>query len=128
MTRRLFYSVADQAIVSAFNFALNVYLVRVAAPEEFGIFAIIVAATLFAAMVQNALINTPLSVHLPIALDTEDKAVLRRAFTAANVLLSLILFAGSAVALVFWLGAGRWAVALSACFYLVTQFVREYFV
>lgn len=127
MKRHLLFSVADQAIVSAFNFALNVYLVRTAAPEEFGLFATIIAATLFAAMVQNALVNTPLSVHLPVARDAEDRIVLRRAFTAANAFLSLILFAGSALALVFWLGAGRWAVALSACFYLVTQFVREYY-
>ena len=127
MKRRLLFSVADQAIVSAFNFALNVYLVRMAAPEEFGLFAIIAAATLFAAMVQNAIVNTPLSVHLPIARNEESKAALRRAFTAANALLSLVLFAGSAIVLVLWLGVGRRDVALSACVYLVAQFVREYY-
>ena len=76
MNRHLTLSIADQGIVSAFNFALNLYLVRVAAPDDFGLFAIVNAASLFAAMVQNAIVNTPLSVHLPAAHDAAVAASL----------------------------------------------------
>jgi O-antigen/teichoic acid export membrane protein len=127
MTRRLFFSIADQAVVSAFNFALNLYLIRMALPEEFGVFAIVAAATLFAAMVQNALINTPLAVHLPIALDAEGRTRLQRTFTAANALLSLALLMGSGSVLALWLGDDQPLLAVSACFFLVSQFLREYY-
>ena len=127
MSRRLFYSVADQAVVSAFNFALNLYLIRMALPEEFGVFAIVSAVALFTAMAQNALINTPLAVHLPIALGAEGKTRLRRTFTAANALLSLALLAGSGSVLALWLGHDQPLLAASACFFLVSQFLREYY-
>jgi len=127
MKRHLVLSVADQAIVSAFNFALNLFLVRVAAPEEFGVFALVSAASLFAAMVQNAVVNTPLSVHLPIAADAAGKARLLRVFSAANLLLTICLLLVGSVALGIWLGSGQMLTAFSACAYLVTQFVREYY-
>ena len=127
MRRRLIFSVADQGIVSAFNFALNLFLVRMAAPEEFGVFAIISAVSLFATMVQNAIVSTPLSVHLPIAADAERRARLLRVFSAANVMLSGLLLASGFIAIGIWLGIGRWPTVLGASFYLVTQFVREYY-
>lgn len=125
MKRNLAFSVADQAVVSAFNFALNLFLVRFASPVEFGVFAIVYAVSLFTAMMQNAVINTPLSVHLPTVADDSGKARLRRVFSAANLLSSTLLLVASAAALTVWLGPTP--TALGACVYLVAQFVREYF-
>lgn len=125
MKRNLVLSVADQAVVSAFNFALNLFLVRFASPVDFGVFAIIYAASLFAAMIQNAVINTPLSVHLPAVADGAGKARLRRMFSAANLMSSTLLLIGSALAATLWLGPTPTAVG--ACVYLVAQFLREYF-
>ena len=126
MSRRLTLSIADQGIVSAFNFALNLYLVRVAAPDDFGLFAIVNAASLFAAMVQNAIVNTPLSVHLPAAHDADEKSLLLRAFSAVNLALTAcVLLAGAAI-LAWRLGAAGLPVAGCACFYLFSQFIREF--
>lgn len=127
MKRRLFLSVADQAIVSVFNFGLNLFLIRMATPQEFGIFAIISAASLFSTMVQNAIVNTPLSVHLPIASDGDRKARLLRVFTATNALLAMLIIAVGGLSLAIWLGSGQSMTALSACLYLASQFVREYY-
>ncbi|MFT3850651.1 MAG: hypothetical protein QM739_18840 [Propionivibrio sp.] len=126
MKRHLTLSIADQGIVSAFNFALNLYLVRVAAPEDFGLFAIVNAASLFAAMVQNAIVNTPLSVHLPAAPGPGEKNLLLRTFTAVNLALAIcVLLAGAAI-LAWRLGAGGLTVTACASFYLFAQFVREF--
>ena len=126
MSRHLTLSIADQGIVSTFNFALNLYLVRVAAPDDFGLFAIVNAASLFAAMVQNAIVNTPLSVHLPAAHDPGEKGLLLRAFSAVNfALAACVLLIGAAI-LSWRLGAAALPVAGCACFYLCSQFVREF--
>lgn len=125
MKRSLVLSVADQAVVSAFNFALSLFLVRFASPVDFGVFAIIYAVSLFTAMIQNAVINTPLSVHLPTVADDTGKARLRRVFSAANLMISAGLLIASAAAMPLWLGPT--ATALGACVYLVAQFFREYF-
>lgn len=127
MTRKLFLSIADQAVVSAFNFALNVYLIKCWTPEDFGVFTIVSAASLFAAMLQNALINTPLAIHLPVARDAREGALLCRTFAAANLLLGLLVLASSLAGFSFFLGAAQLPLILCACLYIGSQLLREYF-
>lgn len=127
MRRKLVLSVFDQAVISAFNFAMNLFLIKFWSPEDFGFFTIIAAASIFATMVQNAVINTPLAVHLPIASSAGDKAVLRRVFSAANLLLCVMVLLLSWGVLVIWLGLSQPFLVLGASLYLGTQFIREYY-
>ena len=126
MRRRLAFSVLDQGVVSAFSFALNLYLIRLWSPEDFGVFAIIAATSLFSTMIQNALINTPLAVHLPAAASDDDKALLRRVFSAANLILTLLVLLLSVFGLLGWLGVSQGTLVLGATLYMGSQFVREY--
>ncbi|MEO8411787.1 MAG: hypothetical protein ABI478_14565, partial [Propionivibrio sp.] len=84
---KLVFSISDQALVSAFNFALNLLLIKLWSPQDFGVFAIVAATSLFAIMLQNALVSTPLAVHLPATADAGEQDLLRRVFGAANLLL-----------------------------------------
>lgn len=127
MRRKLVLSVVDQAVVSAFNFALNLYFIKLWSPEDFGFFAVIAAASIFASMLQNAVINTPLAVHLPAAIDASAKALLRRVFSAANLLMTVLVLALSWGGLIGWLGTSQMALVLGASLYMCTQFVREYY-
>jgi O-antigen/teichoic acid export membrane protein len=127
MRRRLVLSVFDQGVVSAFNFALNLFLIKLWSAENFGVFSIIAAASLFTTMLQNALINTPLAVHFPSAPTLIEQALLRRVFSAANLVLTIIVLILSLIGLMYWLGAAKLALALCASFYVTTQFVREYY-
>jgi O-antigen/teichoic acid export membrane protein len=127
MRRRLVLSVFDQGVVSAFNFALNLFLIKLWSAEDFGVFAIIAAASLFTTMLQNALINTPLAVHFPSAPTLMEQALLRRVFSAANLVLTIIVLTLSFVGLMYWLGVAKLAVVLGASFYVTIQFVREYY-
>lgn len=126
MKRRLALSVGDQAVISAFNFALNLFLIKLWTPENFGLFAIVAAAALFTTMIQNAVINTPLAVHLPPVADTDERALLRRVFSAANGLLALLVLLLSGGGLFLWLGTAQLALVGGATLYMGSQFMREY--
>lgn len=127
MRRRLLISVIDQAVVSAFNFALNLYLIKLWSPADFGFFAVIAATAIFTSMIQNAVINTPLAVHLPVAGSTSQKALLRRVFTAANLLMAILVLVLSWGGLMAWLGTSQMALVIGASLYITTQFIREYY-
>lgn len=127
MKSKLILSVVDQALVSAFNFGLNLYLIKVWSVEEYGLFAIVSATAIFATMIQNAVINTPLSVHLPVASTAIDKALLLRVFSATNFSLTILVMIASWGGLLLWLGASQMALVIGASAYICTQFLREYY-
>ena len=127
MKRNLILSVFDQAVVSAFNFALNLFLIKLWSPEHFGFFAVIAATAISANMIQNAVINTPLAVHLPIINLASERAVLVKVFSAANMLLTLVVLLLSLTFLMLWLGVGQLPLVLGASLYMGTQFLREYY-
>jgi O-antigen/teichoic acid export membrane protein len=56
------YSILDQALVSGANFALSVLYARWLSPDQYGLFAILLAMLLVAAGFHNALILEPMSV------------------------------------------------------------------
>lgn len=62
---RLGISMLNQVVSSGANFALGLYLVRVLAPDEFGLFGICMALCLLYAGFGNALLLTQMVVHLP---------------------------------------------------------------
>jgi hypothetical protein len=55
----------DQAVLSLFNLGLNLTLIALAAPSEFGRFIYASAVLLVCTSLQNALVATPLSVLVP---------------------------------------------------------------
>ncbi|MBL8481974.1 MAG: hypothetical protein JNJ60_07260, partial [Rhodocyclaceae bacterium] len=127
MKRALALSVADQALLSAFNFGLNLYLIRAWPPEQFGFFAVLAAAGIFAAMLQNALVNTPLAVHLPVAPGSAERALLRRAFGSANLLLTALVLVLAWALAELSLGGGQALLAALAALHAAAQFLREYY-
>lgn len=63
--KALSVSVLNQAVSSATNFALGIYLVRMLSPAEFGLYGIGFAISLFYAGIGNALFLTQMVVHTP---------------------------------------------------------------
>jgi O-antigen/teichoic acid export membrane protein len=55
----------DQAVLSLFNLGLNLMLIALAAPSEFGRYIYASAVLLVCTSLQNALVNTPLAVLVP---------------------------------------------------------------
>jgi O-antigen/teichoic acid export membrane protein len=58
-------ALVDQAVLSLFNLGLNLMLIALAAPSEFGRFIYAAAVMLVFTSLQNALVTTPLAVLIP---------------------------------------------------------------
>ena len=84
-------AVAAQGLVSGFHFALNLVLIRVVVPEQYGLFAFAFVLAMFASAVNNALIATPLTVWTPVIEDPAERAAQESMFGALNVALALAL-------------------------------------
>ncbi len=65
MRKAVGIALIDQAVLSLFNLGLNLVLIRLAAPPEFGRFIFAAAVVLILTSLQNALVSTPLSVMIP---------------------------------------------------------------
>lgn len=96
---RLVLSVGAQALVSGFHFSLNLLLLRLVSPYEYGVFAFAFVMAMFASAVNNALISTPLTVYTPVIKNTEERANQEAMFSTLNLgLFSLLLLSGLAYA------------------------------
>jgi O-antigen/teichoic acid export membrane protein len=79
----------DQALLSAAGFALNLVLIRSWDPAMFGAYAVVVALSLIAYSVQNALIGTQLQSLRPVAVNRSDEHELVVTLWSANCLLMI---------------------------------------
>lgn len=93
-TSRLALSVGAQAMVSGFHFALNLVLLRLVSPYEYGIFAFSFVLAMFASAINNALISTPLTVYTPVIEDENEREQQEAMFSTLNLLLFTVLLIG----------------------------------
>jgi O-antigen/teichoic acid export membrane protein len=69
-------ALVDQAVLSLFNLGLNLMLIALAAPSEFGRYIYASAVVLVFTSLQNALVTTPLAVLIPGRPEREQADVL----------------------------------------------------
>jgi hypothetical protein len=67
----------DQAVLSLFNLGLNLMLIALAAPSEFGRYIYASAVLLVCTSLQNALVTTPLAVLVPGRAATEQARIVQ---------------------------------------------------
>jgi O-antigen/teichoic acid export membrane protein len=119
VTSRLALSVGAQALVSGFHFALNLVLLRLVTPYDYGVFAFAFVLAMFASAINNALISTPLTVYTPVIRDPQTRAEQESMFSMLNLLLfAALLLCG----LVYM----HWAKLDSSVTLAVTLFVAVY--
>ncbi len=94
---RLLLSVGAQGLVSGFHFALNIALLRLVTPWEYGMFAFAFVLAMFAGAVNNALISTPLTVYTPVLADAVERRSQEAMFSTLNVLLFVALLVAGLV-------------------------------
>jgi O-antigen/teichoic acid export membrane protein len=125
------YGVAalDQIALSVFNFGLTLCLVRALSATDFGIVSLWMTVSLFAIGIQNALVNTPLSVYLPGAGDETAKKRLEAALATVNI--ATLAATALGVAAVNLIVDAEWTppdtiTALAVLAFVVTSLSREY--
>ena len=127
LTSRYLLSVGAQAFVSGFHFALNLVLLRLVTPHDYGVFAFAFVLAISASAINNALVATPLTVYTPVIDDPDARRAQEGMFASANVvLLAAFLAAGLAWAVADGafdaVGAG---VALFVVSYAARQYSRN---
>ncbi|MBJ7535377.1 hypothetical protein JDN40_14805 [Rhodomicrobium vannielii ATCC 17100] len=126
MRKSIFYSVIDQAALSAFNFALAFALIRIWSdnPEVFGVYSMVFAGALALTSVQNALINAQFTILRPKATSDNDEATLLSMFWTVNV--AVVLGAMILMFAAILATGGHLALAASAAVYVSATLLREY--
>ena len=94
VSSRLFLSVGAQGLVSGFHFALNLLLLRLVTPFDYGVFAFAFVLAMFASAINNALISTPLTVYTPVIKDPTERAEQEAMFSTLNLALFVLLILG----------------------------------
>lgn len=97
------WTLANQAIVSVGTFALNILLARVAAPEEYGTFAILFSVMLLLQIANATLLHYPLTIRGAVAQTDARAEILGCGLILAGALSVVLSVALGAVAL----GMGR---------------------
>ena len=121
-------SVGAQALVSGFHFGLNLFLLRVISPYDYGIFAYAFVLALFAAAINNALISTPLTVYTPVLKNPEEREQQEAMFSSLNLLLFFILLL-TGIVYVWWselTPSVTLAVTVFVAFYSARQYSRSF--
>ncbi|WP_028111732.1 lipopolysaccharide biosynthesis protein [Ferrimonas kyonanensis] len=125
MKTQVIVSTVDQGILSAFNFALNLALIKLWQPAEFGVYSIVFMLSYVLISLQNALINTPYSVLVP-ASDNPDH--LRSTLSLSNglflVSLTLICYALLHLPLLQQDFSGNLAITTFFAIRLLREFLR----
>jgi len=119
MGSRLVLSVGAQALVSGFHFALNLLLLRLVTPYDYGVFAFAFVLAMFASAINNALISTPLTVYTPVIKDPTVRGEQEAMFSTLNLLLFALL-------VLFGITYSHWAELDTTIMVGVTAFVAVY--
>jgi O-antigen/teichoic acid export membrane protein len=118
----VFLSLIDQAVLSAMSLAVNLILVKLAAPLNVGIFAVATAMMFFAVGIQGALVTTPAAVRI-FGAETEAKVEVLSTLTTIDLFLNL----GLTVAMFFVCLLMEFSLhqALATSLFLGTSMIRE---
>lgn len=95
---RYLWSVGAQGAVSGFHFALNLLLLRLVTPYDYGLFAFAFVLAMFASAINNALIATPLTVWTPVIEQPRARADSEAMFGTLNAALFMVLLGAGVVA------------------------------
>jgi O-antigen/teichoic acid export membrane protein len=76
----------DQALLSVFSFALQMLLIRIWSPDQYGVFALFANALLTLSSVHSGLFTTQYAVLVPQARDQDERRLLRTTIFSWNVL------------------------------------------
>ncbi len=89
--RKYTVAIGGQGVLSAFNFGLNIVLVRSLLPGDYGIFALAIVVGTVGIGLNNALAAAPLSVYTPGLGRAAPRRALEATFSAVSVLMAVAL-------------------------------------
>ncbi|WP_298445071.1 hypothetical protein [uncultured Ferrimonas sp.] len=116
-------SMIDQGLISAFNFAINLALIKWWSPEAFGVYSIVFTLSFALISFQNALINTPYAVLVPAS---KQPQALRHTLTISNLLFLVLIALACQLLQQLPLLQQSHSGATAITVFFVTRLLREY--
>jgi len=116
---RLVLSIGAQAMVSGFHFLLNLLLLRLVTPYDYGVFAFAFVLAMFASAINNALISTPLTVYTPVIENAQERDHQEAMFSTLNIALFFVLVLAG-------IGYAHWTQLNTQIGFAVAVFVAVY--
>jgi len=107
--------------VSIFHFSINILLLPLLSPHDYGIFALSFVLALFAAAINNALISTPLSIYTPVIKEPAQRQQQEALFNALNTF-----FFVSIVLLGIFSALGKQPIALPVALFVASYATRQF--
>jgi hypothetical protein len=99
--RRYVVAIIDQGLISITNFMLTIWMLKVAEPAAFGVFALIIALATFVSAMQESIAATPLSVRYSTFENNSAKGLLFGTITnSLYVFLGILVPVGVMVAVI----------------------------
>ncbi len=92
MWQKYSLSLTNQGLVSLFHFSINLALVRLWEPVNYGVFALAMVVVWTLRSVQGASLNTPLSVHAPRLNRHAPRVLMEVALSSINATFILLVF------------------------------------
>ena len=117
-------TIAAQGGVSVFHFALNLALLRLVSPHDYGVFAFAFVLAMFATALNHSLVSTPLLVYTPVVEDPRARTAQERMLGSVNLLLCIALVLGGAAWAVFSDEAAATGVGVSV--FVAVYSARQY--
>ncbi len=129
--RKLAGSVLTQVFLSAVNFLIGLYLIRTATKEEYGLYVLCFSTLQIFLSLQNAVVNTPLTVVLPAKRHEQKEAFICGLAVGQWLLLTPVLMfctAGLSIYTRFQpVSHGQVSAFAALLFTIPASFLREYF-
>ncbi len=134
MLKRYLLTFCNQGLVSVFNFALTISLVRQWEVYDFGIFALVLQIALTLEGFQNALVATPLSVWAPALARRAPRRWMETTLWSVGSLLMILTTVGAAIvtALIVdvpgegWGSAQGWLLIAAVSGFLLARLIRHF--
>jgi O-antigen/teichoic acid export membrane protein len=128
--RRYAVSALDQVALSLFSFVLNIALLAMLTPVQFGVVSLWIAVSQLTIGVQNAVIGTALNTYVPAERDAAARRRLEAALDTINLLMAIA--AAVAIVAVDAFAEADWAprdtaVAVAIPLFVVANLYREYY-
>jgi O-antigen/teichoic acid export membrane protein len=122
--KRYAASIVSQGALSAFSFALGIFMLRVLSLEDFGLFSLVLIAANVFTGITNALAATPLLVYAPALVRRRERVRMEATLATANAALTAALTGATALGcLLFRPDAGF---VLSCAAFVATFCFRHY--
>lgn len=128
MLNRYLLSFCNQGLVSLFNFALTISLVRQWEVYDFGVFALILQIALTLEGLQNALVATPLGMLAPAIQRHAPRRGMEATLWCAGSIIMIVVTIGAALVTAVLIDSWRdsWLVVVGVSGFLLARLARHY--